>query len=98
MQGVHLVLGFVDVSRIGPSTYNRRVVFVDRICRGTPIGKSWIDTAYGWDNPSDPVTRPIVIAAGATREEAINRRDGETLGWLYYDIRAVGYLAWAWRN
>jgi hypothetical protein len=44
------------------------------------------------------VARPIAIAAGLTRDEAIARREGETLGGLWYDIQATNWLAWKWRG
>jgi hypothetical protein len=97
MQGVHLLLGFIGIGRMWPSTSSRRVRFGLDICGGTPIANAWLSTGYSLEDPQKPV-RPIAIAAGATREEAIARRDGETLGWLWYDVRATNWLAWKWRG
>ena len=98
MQGVHLVLGFIDVQFSGPEGRNRRVSFGLDICGGWPIANAWLDTGYGWDNPTQGPSRPIAIAAGFTRDEAINRRENETLGWLWFDVRATNWLAWKWRG
>lgn len=98
MQGLHLLFGFIDLNRIGPYTYRRRVDFAFAINAGYPMARAWLDTAYGWESPQDGTTRPIVIAAGATRDEAMNRRDHETLGWVYFDVSATNWLAWKWRG
>jgi hypothetical protein len=98
MRGVHLILGFINLQRVGPNTYNRRATFVSEINRGRPLANVWLETAYGWENPSDPVTRPIAIASGASRDEAINRRDGETLDWTNFLIHSPAWLAWKWRD
>lgn len=97
MQGVHLLLGFIGLGRIWPSTRNRRISFALDICRGMPIANAWLDTAYSLESPDQPV-RPIAIAAGFTRDEAIARREGETLDWLWSDVRATHWLAWKWRG
>lgn len=97
MQGLHLLLGFIGLGRIWPSTRNRRISFALDICRGMPIANAWIDTAYVLESPGQAV-RPIAIAAGATRDEAVARREGETLDWLWSDVRASNWLAWKWRD
>jgi hypothetical protein len=98
MQGLHLLLGFIDVQRVGPSTHNRRVTFASDICRGWPLASAWLDTAYSWDNPNEEPSRPIAIAAGASRDEALNRRDNETLDWQFFDVTSTRWLAWKWRG
>jgi hypothetical protein len=98
MRGVHLILGFIHVQRVGPTTRNRRISFAFDICRGVPIANAWLDWGYAWENPNEEASRPIAIAAGSTRDEAIARREGETLGWIWYDVRATNWLAWKWRG
>ncbi len=98
MQGIHLLLGFIDINRVGPNTYNRRVSFAFDICRGRALANAWLDTAYGWEHPDDPVTRPIAIAAGASRDEAINRREYEILDWGIFNVASTNWLAWKWRG
>ena len=61
MQGAHLLLGFIGVGRIWPTTRNRRISFGLDICRGVPIANAWLDTAYSLESPDHPV-RPIAIA------------------------------------
>jgi Family of unknown function (DUF6345) len=98
MQGVHLLFGFIGIQRVSPNTHNRRVWFADDICRGRSLANAWLDTAFHWENPNEPVTSPIAIAAGASRDEAIHRREHETLGWLYYNVASTNWLAWKWRD
>ena len=98
MQGAHLLLGFVGIQRPGPATHNRRISFAFDICRGVPIGSAWLYWSYSWDNKKVEASRPITIAAGATRDEAIARRDSETLDWLWYNVSATNWLAWKWRG
>jgi hypothetical protein len=98
MQGVHLVLGFINVQRVGPTTRNRRISFAFDICRGMPIANAWLNWGYAWENPNEDASRPIAIAAGSTRDEAIARRESETLGWIWHDVRATNGLAWKWRG
>jgi hypothetical protein len=97
MQGLHLLLGFIGMNHNWPSTRNRRISFGLDICRGVPIANAWLDTGCVWEDPDHPV-RPIAIAAGFTRDEAIARREGETLSWLWFDVRATNWLAWKWRG
>ena len=98
MRGVHLVLGFIDLQSQGPGTRSRRIGFGLDICRGWPIANAWLDTGFGWENPKEEPSRPIAIAAGFTRDEAIARRENETLGWLWYNVQATNWLAWKWRG
>lgn len=97
MRGVHLVMGFIGLQYQGPNTHNRRVSFVDEICRGTPLGTAWLATAFGAENPNTPVNCPIVVAAGVDEADAFRRRDHERLDWIDADIGATNWLAWKWR-
>jgi hypothetical protein len=98
MQGIHLILGVIELQSHGPFTRNRRISFAFDICRGRALANAWLDRAYAWDNPRDHRTRPIAIAAGVSRADAINRRENETLGWLYSDVASTNWLAWKWRS
>jgi hypothetical protein len=98
MQGIHLLLGFIDIQWVGADTYNRRVAFAFDICRGRSLANAWLDTAFHWDHHSNQITRPIAIAAGATRDEAINRREYETLDWAPFNVTSTSWLAWKWRG
>jgi hypothetical protein len=63
------------------------------------LANSWLDTAYDWEQPDYyPPAIPIAIAAGASRDEAINRREYETLDWAIFDVASTNWLAWKWRG
>jgi hypothetical protein len=96
MQGIHLLFGFVGNGKQGPYTYRRRVSFAFDICRGKPLANAWLDNTYEWDDPNYPPV--IAIAAGASRDEAINRREYETLDWAIFDVASTNWLAWKWRG
>jgi hypothetical protein len=98
MQGLHLLFSFIDVQRVGPNTRNRRVSFATDICNGKALANAWVDTAYAWDNPNEQPSRPIAIAAGVSRDDAINRRENETLDWVSFDVSSTNWLAWKWRG
>jgi hypothetical protein len=98
MQGIHLLFGFVGRPKFSQYTYRRRVSFAFDICRGKPLANSWLDTAYSWEHPDLPPNIPIAIAAGASRDEAINRREYETLDWAIFDVVSTNWLAWKHRR
>ena len=77
---------------------HQRVSFAFDICKGRALANAWLDTAFRWENPKDPVNRPIAIAAGATRDEAINRREYENLDWAMFNVASTRWLAWKWRG
>jgi len=96
MQGVHFLFGFVGLGKQYPYTYRQRVAFAFDICRGKALANAWLDTTYEWDYPNYPPV--IVIAAGASRDEAINRREYETLDWAIFYVASTNWLAWKWRG
>ena len=55
------------------------------------------DAAY-WRGRNDEVNRPIAIAAGESRDDAINRRENETLNYRDAAVRSTAWLAWKWRS
>jgi hypothetical protein len=38
------------------------------------------------------------MAAGSTSDEAVNRRENETLNWRDYAVASTSWLAWKWRS
>jgi hypothetical protein len=100
MQGLHVLFGFIDLQWVGQATHNRRMLFANDICKGKALANAWVDTSYGWDNPGDQqhTSRPIAIAAGVSRDDAINRRENETLDWVSFDVASTNWLAWKWRG
>lgn len=91
MQGVHMVFGFVG---LGYDDAGRGQAFGSDAANSHALGNAWIVDAVG----SDTRQTGIAIAAGATQEEAINRRDNETLDWRDINITATNWLAWKWYN
>ena len=89
MQGVHLVLGFIGDSHDTSWTDDLGEDFADDICDGDTICGSWVDRAYSFWVDDDS----IAIAAGETRDDAINRREHETLDWRDVNINATNWLA-----
>lgn len=94
MRGVHLVLGFIGDSVDSWWTDDLGEDFADDICGGDTIAGSWCDRAYSFWTGDDS----IAIAAGATRDEAINRREHETLNWRDIDVTSTNWLAWKWKD
>jgi hypothetical protein len=94
MQGVHLVLGYIGDSHDTWWTDDLGEDFADDICDGDVIASSWIDRAYSWWVDDDS----IAIAAGESQDDAVNRREHETLNWRDIDVRSTNWLAWKWRR
>jgi len=95
VKGVHIVCGYIGTA--ADSLYTTRLGqdFADDICDGDSIVGSWLARAYsGWTGDE-----PIAIAAGDTRDDAIARRDRETLNWRD-DVAATRtrWLAWKYRT
>jgi hypothetical protein len=92
--GIHMIFGF-----IGPghdSWYFRDVGknFANDAGSGKPLANAWLDDAYSdWQT-----AHPIAMAYGATEEEAVNRRENETINWRDYDVSSPNWLAWKWRD
>jgi hypothetical protein len=92
--GVHIILSLIGDMWSGIDT-NRGFEFAWAASDGVPIGSAWLDAA--WARSGDNVNKPIVIAFGWDRDDAIRRRDFETL-----DARDGGvdpnWVAWKWRS
>jgi hypothetical protein len=94
MRGVHLVMGYLGESADSWWTAGLGSDVAGDICGGDAIAGSWVDRAYSfWTGDHS-----IAIAAGATGEEAVNRRENETLNWRDYDVTSTNWLAWKWRS
>jgi hypothetical protein len=98
MRGVHLLFGFIGNATISEDTYSRRAAFASEICGGGGMANAWVDTAFGWEQGATHASSAIAIAAGASRDEAISRREGETLDWVNFPVAATDWLAWKWRG
>ncbi|NGP05768.1 hypothetical protein G6038_09800 [Rhodococcus sp. 14C212] len=97
MQGVHLVFGFIGLQHVGPAERGRGIAFANAVSAGRPLANAWLECSYAWHH-ADEVNRPIAIAAGVSREDAINRRENETLGYRDVEVRSTNWLAWKWRG
>jgi hypothetical protein len=97
MHGVHLIFGFIGIQSVGAAVAGRGFAFGNAVSAGQPLGSAWLDAGYLWQ-PDDRTNRPIVIAAGVNREDALNRRDNETLDFRDIGIPATNWLAWKWRS
>ena len=94
MKGVHIVCGYIGLA--ADSLYTTRLGqdFADDICDGDSIAGSWVARAYSAFTGDES----IAIAAGSTREEAIARRDRETLNWRDDVLTRTSWLAWKYRK
>jgi hypothetical protein len=97
MQGVHLIFGFIGTQNLGAANAGRGTAFGDAVASGKPLANAWLDCAYSW-RKDDQTNRPIAIAAGVTREDAINRRENETLAYRDSNVQSTKWLAWKWRS
>jgi hypothetical protein len=94
MQGVHLVMGYIGDSVDSWWTDDLGEDFADDANDGDALAKAWCDNAYSfWTGD-----KSIAIAAGETREDAINRRENENLNWRDSNVAATNWLAWRWRD
>jgi uncharacterized protein DUF6345 len=95
MQGAHIVCGYIGTAADSWWTKDVGKDFADFIGGdGYTIAHSWLSSAHSfWTGDA-----PIAIAAGVTRDDAINRRDHETLNWRDWNIAATNWLAWKYRT
>lgn len=90
VSGVHLLMGFVGLSW-DTSHDNYAAKFGNAVGTGSAIGKSWLENA--WSSNIDD--NPVVIAFGATVDEAVARRDYEMVNWRDVNYAGIGGVAWA---
>lgn len=94
MQGTHIVCGYIGTAADAWWTRNLGRDFADDICGGDTIAGSWVSRAYSfWTGDHS-----IAIAAGETRDDAINRREHENLDWRDLDVASTNWLAWKYRT
>jgi hypothetical protein len=86
---IHMIFGFVDSNNSGPSGIGRD--FGKNAAKGEKLGNAWL-------NAATVAGTAIVMAYGSTEQEAINRRENETINWRDYDVAAANWLAWKWRD
>jgi hypothetical protein len=91
MQGLHMVLTFVNTT--SPWSASEGTNFGNAAGAGQPLSNAWLDAYYS----SSISNSPIAISAGATQQEAINRRENETVGWRDAAVTSTSWLAWKWR-
>jgi hypothetical protein len=87
--GVHMIFTFVGNESSGPTGIGRD--FGKNAAKGEKLGNAWLDAA-------SVAGTPIAMAYGATEEEAINRRENETINWRDYAVASANWLAWKWRD
>jgi hypothetical protein len=97
MQGVHLIFGFIGIINVGEANAGRGAAFAHAASAGQPLANAWLDSAYSWRGDGQ-VSRPIAIAAGVSRDDAINRRENETLAFRNSGVESTRWLAWKWRG
>jgi uncharacterized protein DUF6345 len=92
MQGIHMIFTFVGTT--SPWSASEGSDFGADAGNGAALANAWLDRTYG----SSIGNTPITIAAGASRDEAINRREYETIYWRDYAVTSTAWLAWKWRH
>lgn len=94
MKGVHVVCGYIGDSTDSWWSNDLGEDFADDVSTRATIVGAWLDRAYSfWLNDD-----AIAIAAGATQDEAINRREHETLDFRDTVVSATNWLAWKTRT
>ena len=94
MQGVHIVCGYIGTAADSWWTSDLGEDFADDICGGDTIAGSWVSRAYSFWTGDDS----IAIAAGVSRDDAINRRDNENLDWRDLNVASTNWLAWKYQT
>jgi hypothetical protein len=94
MRGAHIVFGFLGLSADSWWTAGVGADFGESAGRAHRLSNAWLDAAYSWWTGD----KPIAIAAGESQQDAINRRENETIDWRDWDMRSTSWLAWKWRS
>jgi hypothetical protein len=92
--GVHLIFGFIGNGTDSWWNDDLGSDFGDDVRHGNRLANSWLDEAYSWWLNDDA----IAIAAGVDRNDAINRRENESIDWRDFGIASCNYLAWKYRR
>ena len=91
--GIHMIFGFVGEGTDGADNSFLGFIFGAEAAVGSKLSNAWLDVASA---SYDDVA--IAMAYGKTKEEAINRRENETINWRDYDVESANWLAWKWRG
>lgn len=91
MQGIHMIFTFVNTT--SPWSSSEGSDFGNDAGGGAALSNAWLDCTYS----SSIGNSPIAIAAGATQQEAINRRESETINWRDAAVASTNWFAWKWR-
>jgi hypothetical protein len=92
-----MIFTFIGVSSVSRANCGRGGAFAREAALGHPLGSAWLDVAY-WRGQDDNASLPIVIAAGVSRDDAINRRENETIEFRDIPVTSTNWLAWKWRE
>lgn len=92
--GVHMIFGFIGNSTDGWWTRNVGKDFGKKAAKGNKLANAWLDSAYSWWCDDFP----IAIAYGSTQNEAINRRENETVNWRDMNVTSSSWMAWKFRR
>lgn len=87
--GVHMIFGFVGGRDSSVASIGRN--FGRKAAKGDVLSYAWLDAG-------EDAGTPIAMAYGVSRDEAINRREHETINWRDYDVSSANWLAWIWRD
>jgi hypothetical protein len=94
MQGIHIVCGYIGNSSDCEWTSDLGEDFADDICDGDSIAGAWVSRAYSFWTGDES----IAIAAGETRDDAVNRLEHENLDYRDARIASTNWLAWKYRS
>jgi hypothetical protein len=94
-RALHLLCTFIGTEYPGIDA-GRGTEFVTAVSRGTPVGAAWLDAAFA--RSGDNTNKPIAIACGADRADAITRRDQGRLADRDIGPVSSNHLAWKWRS
>lgn len=93
-KGLRMIFGFKGTAHDSWWMNDRGEDFGNDAGSGHKLSYAWLDAAYSWWCED----YPVALAAGKDRNDAINRRENETISWLYYDIPSANWFAWKWRD
>jgi hypothetical protein len=91
-----MIFGFTDLVSDSWWTGGRGFSFGRRAGSNDRLANSWLDECYSYWADDNPVS----MAAGRSRQDAINRRDHERINSFFPDIPhdEITYYAWKWRS
>jgi hypothetical protein len=101
--GIHMIFGFIGASYGGDDYIFRDLGkdFGTDAANCKPLANAWLDAGTSfWDVEGNS---PIVLAYGQTENDAIARRENETIEWLNVDVCSPDnpkpmWIAWKYRR